>query len=516
MSFVHTDAGRVMLSDTGQPVIGNTYGTENAGTSSADQSRWAAAETEKQRLYIDARRRAALTQLAGGGELISMGLDEPPVEQPPSYSAQDPVTPQESSSASVTVTSPGTRHTSELPGATYPSANQQDVRRELMTSPDPSIGVGLGIHHAQNLSHGNELRTGSSQSHHSTGINEKERMRLFFEQRDRQDISSRPSASSLGHTSANSSVMAAPPSTAEGARSGDFLSAENEKDMMRRRYEAATRAVSYSNTGSVSSRDSFQDHSPTQSPTSSAHDHSRSSHVAYHATQSDSQLRNRFDQMVNATGSLRVETDPIRSYFQHSTAQEEKDIMRRRYEDAMAATAAEASPSSTGTVSGPSRQTRVLPASQNSPPGSESRAHGIAFDNGPSSSSETAYLTATQEKEQMRQRYENAVQATHGAHRRRSPTSEANDSGHFTQPRVERQNITPPPLPAKPPEVEQYKAILASPTQEMANLMYMNSGMVPMYPMMYPGVVPGMPGGMDYSQMMNGYYPQRGGPYQTQ
>ncbi|KAJ9108839.1 hypothetical protein QFC21_000159 [Naganishia friedmannii] len=515
MSFVHTDAGRVMLSDTGQPVAGSTYGTENAAASSADQSRWAAAETEKQKLYIDARRRAALTQLAGGGELISMGLDEPPAEQPPSYSARDPVNPEESSSTATTVTSPGTRNTDEMPGAAYTFAPQQDARRDLITLPDPSTGVGLGIHPAQNLSRGIELRASSSQGHHSTGIDEKERMRLFFEQRDRQDISSRPSASSLGHASVNSSVMAAPPSTADGARSGDFLSAENEKDMMRRRYEAATRAVSYSNTGSVSSRDSFLDHSTAQSPTSSAHDHSHSSHVAYHTTQSDSQLRNGFDQVVNATASLRVETDPVPSHFHHFTAEEEKNSMRRRYEEAIAATATEASPSSTGTVSGPSRQTRMLPSSQASPSEGEYTAPDNAFGNGPSFNRESGYLTATQEKEQMRRRYENAMQATHDAHRSRSPASEADDCGHLTQPRVERQNITPPPLPAKPPELEQYKAILASPTQEMANLMYINSGMVP-YPMMYPGGVPGMPGMMDYSQMMNGYYPQRGGPYQTQ
>lgn len=444
-----------------------------------------------------------------------MGLEEPPAEQPPSYSARDPVTPQDSGSTSITVTSPGTRKISDSSGAVYPSATQSDMQRDLMTSPNPSTGVGLGIHHAQNLIRGNEPRAGSAQSHRSTGINEKERMRLLFEQRDKQDISSRPSASSLGHTSANSSVMAAPPSTADGARSGDFLSAENEKDMMRRRYEAATRAVSYSNTGSISSHDSFQDHSPTQSPTSSAHDHSHSSHVAYHATRSDSQLQNGYDQMVNATASLRVETDPVQSQTYHSTAEEEKDLMRRRYEEAVATTVAEASPSSTGTVAGPSRQSRVLSALHNPPSERELPAPDDILSHGASSSRDSVYLTATQEKEQMRLRYEAAMQATHGAQKRQSLVPEANDSGHFRQPRVERQKITPPPLPAKPPELEQYKAILASPTHEMANLMYMNTGMVP-YPMMYSAGVPGMPSMMDYSHMMNGYYPQQGGPYHTQ
>ncbi|KAJ9093120.1 hypothetical protein QFC19_008463 [Naganishia cerealis] len=505
--------------------IRSREGQELIPAQTSAKPRWAAAESEKQRLYVEARRRAALTQLAGGGELASMGLDEPPAEEPPSYSPRDPVIPQENNApASITVTSPTAQNPSIPPGEPYTSTLQLRTSGHLITSPDPSNGVGLGIRNAQNFSRGDASRAGSSQSHHSTSVNEKERMRMFFEQRDRQDISSRPSASNLSHTSASSSVMAAPPSTAEGARSGDFLSAENEKDIMRRRYEAAARAVSHANTGSVSSRGSFQDHSPKRSPTSSTFDHSRSqsSHVAYQTTENDNQLRNELDQVTKATASLHVDIEPTQSYTYHPSTEEEKNMMRRRYEEAMAATAHETSPSSTSTVPGPSRRNHVTPNSQEPVSQPELQSVDTTFANKSSISQGSGYMTASQEKEQMRQRYETAMQATRQVHRSQSSASNTNDSGVFTHPRAERQQTTwsdpnvaePPPLPAKPPEIEQYKAILSSPTQEMAYPMYINNGMVPMYPMVYnyPSGVPGM----DYSQMMNGYFPQRGGPYQMQ
>lgn len=184
--------------------------------------------------------------------------------------------------------------------------------------------------------------------------------------------------------------------------------------------------------------------------------------------------------------------------------------MRQRYEEAVAAAERQNSASSANTIPGPSRLGHVSPAGNadisrqrsGTPTGSDgSRAALRARD---------SYMTASQEKEQMRQRYEAAVRATQSTKQAESLDS---DSGYFRPTRPleqdtrfeERSSTEPPPLPARPPEVEQYKAIISSPTEERANaFLYINSGMMPMYPMMFPGPVP-VPG-IDYTQGLNSYY----------
>lgn len=509
MSFVHTDAGRVVLTETGQPVVEGGSRSETQIGPASEQARWAAAESEKQRLYIEARRRAALTQLAGGGELASMGLDETPQEEPPSYSPRDPANEQQQSSGStsILVTSPSSHGAPVLQGQAYSTATPPSASA---IAPSERQSVGLGI---RNTPTTDDQAVGQTQNLSATSAEEKERMRLFFEQQDRgQNISSRPSASSLGHTSGNSSCIAAPPTTAHGTRSSEFFSAETEKDIMRRRYEAATRAVSGGHGDNSSRRSSFQNHSPMRSSISSSHDYSHSSHYAYQTAQQDQeQVQDRYEGVVNATSALRIEAEPPANTYYN--AKEEKDIMRRRYEEAIAAAERQNSESSVNTIPGPSRlASQALPsATVMSHDGSRSLSSDA------SCQMETTYPSASEEKEWMRQRYEAAIRAQNSKEAKHADS----DSGHF-DPRQGRSRGSsvggeltmsqPPPLPAKPPEIEQYKAILSSPTEEAVNpFMYMNSGMMPLFPM-FPLAVPGI----DYSQAANGYYYQpRGDQHQA-
>lgn len=517
---MHTDAGRVLLTETGQPLVATQSRPETQPASAADQSRWAAAESEKQRLYVDARRRAALTQLAGGGELASMGLDELPQEEPPSYSPRDPASEhqQSTSSASVVVTSPTTDRFSGSRGSvfstTLPPLTSEHAERNTQLEQDQAI------YNPQPTFNSDALGFRGTQSHDflESSTDEKERMRMLFEQRDRQQgISSRPSASSLGHTSGNSSCMAAPPTTAHGTRSAEFISAETEKDIMRRRYEAATLAVSDGHAGSTSSRSSYQDHSPRQSSISSSHDLSQSSHFAYlTAQQEKDHMRNRYEEAVQATSSMRIESEPWQSSSsaRYASADEEKSVMRQRYEEAVAAAERQNSESSATTLPGPSRLALTSPSTvvahqRSGTPTSRNDSTKGSHGRG------NSYMSASQEKEQMRQRYEAAVQATQNI---KQAESQDSDSGHFRQAHTgaphrvspERVLSEPPPLPARPPEVEQYKAIISSPTEEMANpFFYLNGGMMPMpmpmYPVMFPG--PGTFPDMDYTQGRNSYHP---------
>ncbi|GHJ85796.1 hypothetical protein NliqN6_2198 [Naganishia liquefaciens] len=535
ISFVHTDAGRVILTETGQPVVeaGGSRADSRAGMTS-DQARWAAAESEKQRLYIEARRRAALTQLAGGGELASMGLDEAPQEEPPSYSPRDPANQQQQSatSTSILITSPSTQGAPVLQGQAYSTATSPLASASPIVLSIPS-GVGLGIRGSTDA-HDFDTETRETPNASSTSADEKERMRLFFEQQDRmQDISSRPSASSLGHTSGNSSCIAAPPTTAHGTRSSEFLSAEIEKDIMRKRYEAATRAVSAGGHGGSSSRrSSYQHDSPRQSSISSSHDYSHSGHYAYQsARQEKEEVQESYEDGVNAIAALRVEAVPRQQTELYRSAQDEKDLMRQRYQEAVSTTERQNSESSTNTI--PASSLRLKPIALSSTAGSSrnpSQEVSVVPDNDRSPQTETSYLTASQEKEQMRQRYEAAVRAAQNSTAARSADrssshdhksqSEGNDYDYQKQSQVrsqarESESSTPGPpvLPPKPVGIDQYKAILSSPIEEAGNpFLYMGGGMMPMYPTMFPGPI----AGIDYAQAANCYYPQARGETQPE
>lgn len=526
---MHTDAGRVILTEAGQPVIetGAVRSDSRAGAAS-DQARWAAAESEKQRLYIEARRRAALTQLAGGGELARMGLEETPQEEPPSYSPRDPASQRQQSanSTSILVTSPSSPRAPVLQGQAY-STVTPPLAFGNSIAPSDTSAVGLGIRSTADTERPGP-GTGEAQYLSSTSAEEKERMRLFFEQQEQmQNISSRPSASSLGHTSGNSSCIAAPPTTAHGTRSSEFLSAETEKDIMRKRYEAATRAVSAGHRdGDSSPRSSYQNDSPRQSSISSSHDYSRSGHYAYqNAHQEDEQMPERYEETANATAALRVEAESRRQIGIYQSAQEEKDLMRQRYQEAIAAAKRQNSESSVNTIPGPSHLQPDANSSMTGPSGDMYQGQSVVLGDEAPRQTESSYLTAAQEKEQMRQRYEAAVRAAQNSKATRSADLGSGHHGYSQSedPNHDRQNRSrdpsedvgpptsgPPVLPPKPVGIEQYKAILSSPIEEVANpFIYMNAGMVPMYSTMFPGPVPGM----DFTQAANGYYYQtRGAP----
>lgn len=233
-------------------------------------------------------------------------------------------------------------------------------------------------------------------------------------------------------------------------------------------------------------------------------------------------MQDRYEEDANATAALRVEEEPWQSTNKYRSAHEEKDLMRRRYEEAVAAAERQNSESSVTTIPGPSRLTSNAMSSAVGSSRDRSQTRSAPGHDDASRQTETMHLTASEEKEQMRQRYEAAVRAAQNSKDTKpSDTdsgnfhySETQDGSRDRREASDERMSEPPPLPAKPFEVEQYAKILSSPAEEPVNpFMYMNSGMIPMFPAMFPGPIPGM----DYSQAANGYYYQpRGDPHQAQ
>ncbi|GMK58139.1 hypothetical protein CspeluHIS016_0501710 [Cutaneotrichosporon spelunceum] len=193
----------------------------------------------------------------------------------------------------------------------------------------------------------------------------------------------------LGSSSSNARVE--PPVSAA------YMSAAEEKDMMRKRYEAATNAVNSDTLGSSSSN------ARVEPPVSAAY---------MSAAEEKDMMRKRYEAATNAVNSdtlgssssnARVEPPVSAAYM---SAEQEKDIMRQRYEEATNAVnrAADSSPSQVDTSQ--FVQVATSPSRASSQPGP---SIPVAASDDPGPRIPAAYMSAVQEKEAMRKRYEEAT-----------------------------------------------------------------------------------------------------------
>lgn len=368
-SFVHQDGGRVILDAKGQVQQSPRLSTEQQPSS---ERRWDPSEMEKQRLYTEARRNAALTQLSGGADLEPMGMsDDVPHEPPPEYSPQsaaqlrfvvDPPTdfpkekagfrPEMSSASSPAVSAPPADELSAVGEPASPlsrdhpaghDSTRSDGRNESImpesfgnsnagpsTKPRQSIQplsdkdqmkryYEAQARIAQN-SGPPELKEAAqvpppvaakpSQGSHQP-ISDKEAMRRFYEAQDQMApaqalLQAGSGSQTKNHTEhGNPGGSISSPAPLEIAPR--FMSATEEKDVMKRRYEQASRQVSDHHTRRGESEN---DHAVSSDVTSTRADYSPAPALGSGSSQGHSQW---------------------------PSAEDEKEAMKRRYDDAVRA-----------------------------------------------------------------------------------------------------------------------------------------------------------------------------------
>jgi hypothetical protein len=397
----------------------------------SDAGRWSAAEAEKQRLYVDARRNAALTQLSGGADLVPMGLaGEVPLEPPPQYS------PREQTKAAIVVAPPSTvssdQEESQLdnsaendqpeddgssPNGSVPPVENRSTLEVPSTSrtksplPTPLESpservpspVGLGIHVAGPPSPGP-----SSVRQTIKPLSDKEQMKRYYEAQERIE---------QNQVASGSSSQDHAQSSRQGGSTRQTIQPLSDKEQMRRFYEAQDRM------NEAKGRAGSQGHDEAEYEGSG--------------------------RQQNATPSSSMEP-------RFMTANEEKNMMKKRYEQATRQVSdhhyihsdhGEGSSSSDVT---PTRSTFSIPHASGS---------GSSHDHG-------RYMSAEEEKDQMKRRYEDAVQAmattgmgsagpsgsqqslTNGSMSQRGSSHDRMDNG-----------AAPPPIPTRPND--EYKNLLS-------------------------------------------------------
>jgi hypothetical protein len=212
------------------------------------------------------------------------------------------------------------------------------------------------------------------------------------------------------------------------------MSAEEEKEQMRKRYEAATAAVggspSIPNGNIMPQSGSLRNTSGPTMPTQ-----------YLSAVEEKEQMKKRFEQATAAVNKQSTQSptqSPTRSQINggsskpsYLSAAEEKEQMRKRFEDATAA---------------------VNRSSRDPPPSIDKG--GSSSSGVPAQPKSTPYLSAAEEKEQMRKRFESAQAAfdrntpTPAA---RSPPVQPQPTRTLSTPKVVDPNAPPPPLPTRPP-----------------------------------------------------------------
>ena len=335
------------------------------------ERRWDPSEMEKQRLYTEARRNAALTQLSGGADLEPMGMsNDVPHEPPPEYSPQtaaqpkfvvDPPSdypkekvgfnPEPSSASSPVVLAPATELSATIapispvtPGKTAGNdfASRMERNESIMpespwtanadssTRPRQSIQplsdkeqmkryYEAQAHIAQNAAPPELVEPARAppavaikptRSSHQP-ISDKEAMRRFYEAQDQmaqaEALHQAGSSSQMRNYENDRTPGASRSSPAPLDIAPRFMSATEEKDTMKRRYEQATRQVSEHHTR----RDD------------SDNGHAASSDVT--------PARAEFGH-TSALGS-----GSSHGHSQWPTAEDEKVAMKRRYDDAVKA-----------------------------------------------------------------------------------------------------------------------------------------------------------------------------------
>lgn len=500
-----TDDTSLMHHTPTRPESSNTTPTRATGAMAGG---WTSAANEKQRLYEDARNRAANTQAAHGVGLSNIGMDAGPSGAPPEYTpppAAKPATPvhivqpqspihdspqsvrlfgasdsaNPASGGRIDSGPGGSLNGSAIPQPQFappahvltPPLQSPQVLTPPLPVPqliaEPPSDEPIPYEHlfgpsstpaASSSKPVVPLSPRLTPQPYMSAAQEKDAMRARYEAATSAvnraaagsaNGSAAPSAIDSNVNLGGGSISGHSPAQSISGRnsppviSQQFMSAADEKDMMRRRYEEArARVASDSPGGSVAGSSSMMGGGPSgpsqTSPQSSVP-------VAYMtAAQEKDMMRKRFEEATSAvnraagssaapsgsgfsgpsrseSGSGPSQTSSLTMPKAYMSAADEKDMMRHRYEEATGAVTRAAGGSSDG---------RSVSGSGPRPAGSPSNV---------SPSTPTAYMSAAEEKDMMRRRFEDAqgrvAAAASGSFAQQSPTS----------PAIQQQRPTSPP-----------------------------------------------------------------------
>lgn len=467
----------------------NMQGASSPSTISTStvQNPWQAAESEKIRLYDTARKTAAALHLSTGVPLGIVGLDEIPDTAPPEYAPPVPPIPavvaeERSRPGSTYLATPPLTQGGMLPGIAPISPLIGSPSGVMMGG---TSGVGSPLVPGSPVSATNALPAAGSSSttpapaaknrangNIPTALSEKEQMRRYFEAKDRAERAARgegsPEESDEDIPEANTAGGAgsanAGPAPRSGSGSGQpreaasddqrkaavnnsanpapttspYMSAAQEKEAMRQRYEEATWRANRARS-SLGQAEASGTSSENASPNKPS--------FAGSLTNGGAPLQNtasRFDHQTAAPkpsdgASISSAAGPSGGYM---SAEQEKDAMRKRFEEAQSrvdraygrprasdqgpASVAESSQSNAGqqgrstpllSSNGPDAPScsgaLITEASSTPTPAamSASKSTDSAYPSAPMTASGTGaggWQSAEEEKEAMRRRFEQA------------------------------------------------------------------------------------------------------------
>jgi hypothetical protein len=358
---------------------------------------WSTAANEKKRLYDEARNRAANTQAEHGMVLANIGMDGVPSGAPPEYTpppkpatpvqqvqAQSPIhdSPQsirsgghQAHQALSVVSAPSPPIPSNgtaVPALSEPPSEDPIPYDHLFgpsTSPGPST-----VKAPAPLSR----RQSPAQTTHLTAAQEKDLMRQRYEAAQAGVARHQGVGSLNGHSPPQSTGHGQDLNQSPRSIQQEYMSAADEKDMMRRRFEEAKGRVDGAGSSSAGA-----------ALAAGAAGAAIAAGGAYAASAAGHSTQPSYNQPPSAQAS--PQTPQVQQAYM--SAAEEKDMMRRRYEEATSAVSRAAAGDSPGA-------------------GSSSQAAGPS-NPGPSQPPPipAAYMSAAEEKEMMRKRYEEATNA---------------------------------------------------------------------------------------------------------
>lgn len=528
-----------------------------SGSSSTSPRPWQSAEDEKARLYAEARARAAQTQHDGGASLTRIGMDSAiPTSDPPEYAPQATFPVPLPTSVSPPTSPPGRvlDATPSLPKSHVSAIEEKEQQRQRFelaqrravsggrpsaleavgeneseftarpssVAPPPSAWSGHGhspqipqletaaeekerVRYRMAIER-REQFSGEGSASGSAGpapaidepvpydalypvgppvvgsssnpqaappvvalgaVDEKEQMRRYHEAQERVAALSVGGSSASAHIAPPITPTFASPAVPSPAASNQnspnpnmYISAEQEKDMMRRRYEEATQAVSkgHSRDSSLSGPSSHLApvHDFNQAPTASSSIAGLQQYMS--AEEEKAMMRRRFEEATNAVNRSRQSMSPPRSPAPVASASvpiplqayklvtEEKDLASQRFQDP------------TGAVSR-AALTDGLVASSSTARSDAQRSPGASV---------PQYMSANDEKDMMRKRYEAATTAVNrGVGSSKLDGGMGSDGSMYGSRPVSPQHnrpVSPPQQFARDPTVRAGKAKATRPT----------------------------------------------------
>lgn len=339
------------------------------------------------------------------------------------------------------------------------------------SSPNPSL-----VLHARELPSSMQVGSGSRSSRHLPAggaglpVDEKAQMKRYYEALDKVNTAQGGSSSSAP----TAAYDKPPPIDSDPAppKAAGYMSAAEEKEQMKKRFEEATSKVN-------------QAKSPRMDEASGSSTRATMATTTYPSAEDEKeQMRKRYEAATAAVGSPSIPNGsgsvgghskqgsassipPVKGYM---SAAEEKEQMRKRFEDATAAVNRQSSQpvspqigSGSGSGSGSSHPAPYMSAAeekeqmrkrfenataavnrQSSQPVSPQIGSGSASGSGSvSSQPPAAYMSAAEEKEQMRKRFDSAQAAVTG---QKPPVQSQRTLSTPIDP-----DAPPPPLPTRPP-----------------------------------------------------------------